>query len=252
MRNLILLGAIVGVVLILRHYFKQSPAQFTRFMRQFGLGLALVVVLLLLVTGRLNWILALPAVALVLFNRLQPLLRYVPFLHGLYQRYQSRRPGTTTSTNQHSSVTARYVHMTLDLDSGVMDGEVLGDQYQGKKLSQLTITDLLQLLRDWRDDQESIALLQAYLDRNHPDWQSHSGSDDTDYHSASGQSLKNNGMSPEEARQILGVTEDASPEEIISAHRRLMQKLHPDRGGSTYLASKINQAKDVLLGKSKD
>ncbi len=59
----------------------------------------------------------------------------------------------------------------------------------------------------------------------------------------------NKSMSVDEARDVLGITSLASKEEIIMAHRKLMQKMHPDRGGSDYLAAKINQAKKVLLQK---
>jgi len=55
-------------------------------------------------------------------------------------------------------------------------------------------------------------------------------------------------MSAEQAREVLGLKPDCTKDEIIQAHRRMMQKVHPDRGGSDYLASQINTAKDVLLG----
>jgi hypothetical protein len=54
-------------------------------------------------------------------------------------------------------------------------------------------------------------------------------------------------MDLHQARQILELDEHASREDIIAAHKRLMAKNHPDKGGSTYLASQINQAKDLLL-----
>ena len=54
-------------------------------------------------------------------------------------------------------------------------------------------------------------------------------------------------MSEVQAREILGLGPDPSRDEIIQAHRRLMQKIHPDRGGSTYLAQQLNEAKRILL-----
>ncbi|MDD5033131.1 MAG: molecular chaperone DnaJ [Methylococcaceae bacterium] len=55
-------------------------------------------------------------------------------------------------------------------------------------------------------------------------------------------------MSKEEAYEILGLVNGASRQEVIAAHRRLMQRMHPDRGGTNYLAGKINQARDTLIG----
>ena len=54
-------------------------------------------------------------------------------------------------------------------------------------------------------------------------------------------------MTPEEAAELLGIALNASREEILSAHRRLMQKIHPDRGGTDYLAAQLNAARDCLL-----
>ena len=89
-----------------------------------------------------------------------------------------------------------------------------------------------------------MALLQAYLDREHADWQQHAGAQGQQQSSAvPGE------MSRDEALQVLGLSADASEADIVEAHRRLMQKLHPDRGGSAYLAAAINLAKQTLLGK---
>ena len=54
-------------------------------------------------------------------------------------------------------------------------------------------------------------------------------------------------LSEDEAWKILGLEPDARREDIVLAHKRLIQKLHPDRGGNDYLAAKLNTARDLLL-----
>ena len=93
---------------------------------------------------------------------------------------------------------------------------------------------------------QSAALFEAYLDRRMPGWRDHVEGDDT----AGARGAANTGaMTDEEAYEILGLAPGASKAEIRAAHRRLMMRVHPDQGGSTFLAAKINQAKDWLLGK---
>jgi hypothetical protein len=247
LRTLIIIAAVIVIYLILRQFMRSSPAQVANFIRQFGLVLVIGVLLVLLATGRLNWVFAALAAAAISLKRLLPLLRYVPLFRGVYQHFQTQKANQAgPAGGQSSSVTARYVRMTLDHDSGAMDGEVLSGQHKGARLSQLSLSQLLDLMQAWQDDNESVALLQAYLERVYPDWQTQAGAGNDNYSSANS-SPSSGQMTRAEACQILGVAEDAVKEDIISAHRRLMQKLHPDRGGSTYLAAKINQAKDVLL-----
>ena len=255
MRTLVLLAAIILLVLIVRMLYRQSPQKVAQFMSQFGLALFVVVFLFLLMTGRLPWVLGLFAAAIPFAKKLLPLLRYVPFMHGLYQRYQTNRQNAAgPSAGQTSSVESDFVRMILEHDSGMMDGEILRGPHQGAKLSALKLDQLLSLFTQWQGNEDSIALLQAYLDRMHPDWQSQAGASFTEQQYSGAGNGNVNGresMSRSEALQILGLSDDAAEniteQEIIDAHRRLMQKLHPDRGGSTYLAAKINLAKEYLL-----
>lgn len=155
----------------------------------------------------------------------------------------SHRP----SSGQSSDVETAYLKMSLDHDSGAIDGEVLRGTFCGRRLGSLNLTDLLALLDECdREDRESLPLLEAYLDRAHPDWR-----EEADFEGGRRGARPRKGDEPmmvEEAWGVLGLAPGASEKEIKVAHRRLMKKLHPDQGGSTYLATKINQAKDVLLG----
>jgi DnaJ-domain-containing protein 1 len=135
----------------------------------------------------------------------------------------------------------------LDHDSGEMNGDVLMGRFEGRTLRTLSLAELLVLLGEARHDEDSVQVLTAYLDRYHGDrWRDEAASQDA--HGRSGGAPKNGTMSREEAYEVLGLAPGADAVAVKAAHHRLMSKIHPDLGGSTYLAAKINQAKDVLLG----
>ena len=131
--------------------------------------------------------------------------------------------------------------MRLDHDSGQMSGAILEGRFRGRMIEELGLEQLIELFAETRrEDPESAAVLEAYLDRVHGEaWR------------AATESAGGGGgevLSREDAYQILGLEPGASADQVREAHRRLMQKIHPDHGGSNYLAAKINQAKDLLLG----
>jgi hypothetical protein len=146
------------------------------------------------------------------------------------------------SAGQVSRVRSAFVEMELDHDTGAMRGHILAGRHEGAALDALDVAPLVGFLAEV--DEESRALLMAYLDRRAPSWREHTQSDAA---TGSGRAWSSGKMTEEEAYQILGVKPGASAEDIGRAHRALMKKLHPDQGGSTYLAARVNEAKDVLL-----
>ena len=165
------------------------------------------------------------------------LLGWLPFGQaGLFQR-------TQRSAGQVSRVRSAFLEMELDHDTGAMRGRILAGQHEGVMLDALDVATMTGFLPNI--DEESRALLMAYLDRREPAWR-----DDVQDDAAAGprrSSWSTGKMTEEEAYQVLGVHPGASAEEIGRAHRTLMKKLHPDQGGSTYLAARVNEAKEVLL-----
>jgi hypothetical protein len=137
-----------------------------------------------------------------------------------------------------------FLEVALEHDTARISGRVLKGQFAGRALEDLTPLETALLWQDCRfADPQSAQVLEAYLDRAHPSWRE-------DMARAGGEaSQTGTGMSRAQALDILGLGEGASDDDIRRAHRDLMLKMHPDRGGSTFLAAKINEAKDVLLGR---
>jgi hypothetical protein len=155
--------------------------------------------------------------------------------------------GARPDAGRASSIRTRYLDVTLDHDSGRMDGTVREGPFMGRHLSELSLEQLLRMLELYQDsDAQSASVLTAYLDREHgEDWRERSESEPGE--SADRGAAHTNAMTKADAWAILGLAPGADADAIRAAHRRLMQKLHPDRGGSDYLAAQINAAKALLL-----
>jgi hypothetical protein len=155
---------------------------------------------------------------------------------GSFARRFGKTPG------QVSRVRSAFLEMELEHDTGVMRGRILAGPHEGVPLQALDLKTLIGFLTTI--DEESRALLVAYLDRRDARWREHAEGNTA---TGQGNPARSGKMTEEEAYQILGVEPGASARDIGRAHRALMKKLHPDQGGSTYLAARVNEAKDILL-----
>ena len=150
--------------------------------------------------------------------------------------------GAAKSAGQTSQVRSQFLDMTLDHDSGALSGTILAGPNAGHSLDKFDLPQLAAMMAGF--DAESVALLESYLDRRFPAWRQDTQSDGAGRNDRAASSGK---MTDEEAYQILGLQPGAGRDDISHAHRSLMKKLHPDQGGSTYLAARVNEAKDTLL-----
>jgi hypothetical protein len=259
-RVLPFLFVVLGIVWLL-YWFRRTPApQVARTLRKVALWGLVGGLVLAAATGRLNPLFALLGALVPAAIRVAQLAQLLPSIQRLLRSLGMSVPGggfgglgggasagtgPGASGPQASVIRTRYLEMRLDHATGAMDGQVLAGPFAGQQLRDLNLNALLRMLELYREsDGQSAAVLETYLDREHGlDWRNRdSGAGATGHAKSTG-----GPMSEPEAWSILGLKPGADSDAIRAAHRRLMQKLHPDRGGSDYLAAKINEAKQVLL-----
>ncbi len=228
------LGVVALLVLLLlgRAFVNADPAVLARGLRWLAIALTVLLLIGLIVSEQLA-----PALAIA-GGLLTAALRG----RALWQHF---RAAAGPTAGRISEVETAMLRMTLDHDSGTMSGTIRRGPHQGRRLAELSPAELVALWRECRgEDEASAKLLETYLDRVAPEWR-HGKAGGTGERAGSGRAA--DAMSREEAYQILDLPPGASVDEVKAAHRRLMLKLHPDQGGSTYLAARINQAKDLLI-----
>lgn len=229
MVNFIIAVVIVfGGLWLIRKFAKTSPSQVPGLTRKLAGGALVALSGLLALRGMMTYAVPLFALGLGMLGQ------SAAFPNGF--------PWARKSTGQKSRVATAILAMELDHDSGTMTGQVLSGPFKGARLEEMDPNDLQSLYNHCaRASDQSVSLLEAWLDRNNPAWRDTWKGTDKARQSNSGT------MSHDEALAVLGLKAGATNDDIRNAHRRLMKDFHPDRGGSDYLAAKINQAKDILL-----
>lgn len=233
MPELALLGGVLilgGLLLLVYLFVSTDPAKLARALKWIAIGAGVLLFLYLLLSERFAFLWL-------------PLTLAFPYLRRLRSLFGGFRGASSQS--QSSDVSTPYLRMSLDHDTGTMTGTVLAGRFAGMRLEEMGRDELFGLLRECRAaDEESARLVEAYLDRIYLHWRDefaggagggqppHAASDD---------------MTIAEAYDILGLAPGADETQIKAAHHRLMMQLHPDHGGTDYLATKINRARDVLL-----
>lgn len=238
LRLLILIGILIALFLALRWFTRSSPAAVSKALRRLGLAALVALGLWLVLTGKLAGLFAVAA-------GLAPWVMRALRLHSLWKSVGQMGGARTAqaSPGNRSSVDTRFFRMSLDHDTGQLDGEILEGPGTGSLLSQVNFEQAMDLWSRAQVDPPSAQVLESWLDRTWPDWREKAGTGPRDEKPAA----TTGAMSRDEAWEILGLQPDSSADDVKAAHRRLMRMVHPDHGGSTWLASRINQARDLLL-----
>jgi len=243
-----LLLGILGVWIaayLLRNFTRADPARLNLMLQKTGGFLALGVALAMLFTGKVAFAFLLASFGFWLLGTSRPAGGWFSFMNqGLF----SFAPfGLNRSVRPQRS---KLVEVILDAQGNPVQGYVRAGEFAGRAFDELSYTDCLSLRQLCeRDDPLGQRLLEAYLNSRFPGWrQAGQGNADAGSGRSSGYGGVPDGpMTENLAYEILGLRKEASRDEIVKAHRSLMQKLHPDHGGSTHLAARVNEAKDVLL-----
>ena len=234
-RIILLLAIAVTLIVLIRRAQRQPPHKRRAAYLQIILGAAVIGVIILTLMGKMHWLGAAITGLLVVARQMLPLLiRLLPMLGSLR--------GQAQNGSKQSEVSSRLLKMTLDHDSGDLSGVVLEGPFRDWLLEELDRQQLDELLAFCqREDADSAQLLVSYLEQRFPD------DAGTHEHGDAHTAQSPTGLTRAEALSLLGLQEGATQHDIVAAHRALIQKVHPDRGGSDYLAAKINEAKDFLL-----
>jgi len=223
--------------------------------------LALAAVILLAVTKKWHVLSLLAAAVIPIIRQVAPFaIRFGPFLHQQFQRYRFQKPppgqpssgrnaNSTANANENAAVTTELFHMLLNPNTGEITGSVRQGHFAGQTLESLDIDALIKLYREAEQHQDdSLAVFEAFLQTKlGPEWRHKLFDKQQGAHKPASSNVP---LSTDEAWAILGLQPGAAKTDIIARHKSLIQKLHPDRGGSNYLTVRINQARDLLLKKT--
>ena len=228
--------AVVVLYLLLQMFRAANPAVLARAVKIVGGVLSLAVAAYTGLRGEL-----VVAIPLGIFGA--GLLGWSPYRRvGLFQyRRHVRRRTALIGTELAGALAIPRYEFSITT-AGELSGTILAGEHAGRSLGEFDLAGLLAMAPSF--DAESVALLESYLDRRFPAWREHAQGNGAGGQRRAPSSGK---MTAEEAYQILGLQPGASRDDIGRAHRALMKKLHPDQGGSTYLAARVNEAKDTLL-----